>query len=227
MRRLLPLLLTALSAVASAGEKPAIHWKPPPSGDDDRPVITDVVIGPQGSDYALKIEFNKEPWGEGCRTRCANATLFIDTDNQKGTGLKLKDPKAPETGADLAIVIQGTRELKNAEFQPRLKVKVKQFSEESTNVEEGSTLAEFDQKTDAERVLADGTSVYLLIDANIGSLPAGQKVRIVYHPQDASPQVGYGKGLSAPGAGRVELFKDGKLSNPVVKKKQKSDYEKY
>jgi hypothetical protein len=35
--------------------------------------------------------------------------------------------------------------------------------------------------------------------------------------------VGTGVGLSVPG-GKVELFKDGKLTNPV--KKKKADYEK-
>ncbi len=31
------------------------------------------------------------------------------------------------------------------------------------------------------------------------------------------------KGLNAPGANRVEIFKEGKLSNPM--KKKRSDYE--
>ena len=35
-------------------------------------------VTPVGS-YAIKIEFNKEPWGDGCKSRCANATLFLDT----------------------------------------------------------------------------------------------------------------------------------------------------
>lgn len=225
MRALLP-LCALLAAPALAGEKPTLVYKSPPRGDDERPVMVSVVVGPQGSDYALKIEFNKEPWGEGCGTRCANATLFLDTDNNKATGLKLSDAKAPETGADLALTVQGTKELSGGVRLPTLKVKVVQYAEDATSVEQGLSLAELDPKVDSERVLAEGTSVYLLIDANIGNLPAGKTLRVVYHPPDSKPLVGTAKGLASPGANRVEIFKDGKLSNPVQKKK-KSDYEKY
>lgn len=217
--------LCSLLALSALAEKPVLAWKPPPPGDDDRPVIVEVVLGPQGSDYAFKIEFNKEPWGEVCGSRCANATLFLDADNNKGTGLKLKDPKAPETGADLAVTIQGVKDYQEGAGHPMLKVKVKQFTEDATSVEQGNELVEMDQRTDPERVLGQGTSVYLLIDANIGSLPAGAKVRVVYHPPDSKALVGYAQGLSAAGAGRVEIFKDGKLTNPVQKKK--SSYDKY
>ncbi len=225
MTRAVPVLCTLFAAAALAQEKPAIVYKAPPAGEDDRPVVTEIVFGPQGSDYAFKIEFNKEPWGDGCSTRCANATIFLDTDNTRTTGLKLKDPKAPATGADLAVTIQGVREFKEGAAHPMLKVKVKQYSEESTNIEQGNVLVELDQKRDSERVLGQGTSVYLLVDANIGTLPSGVKVRLVYQPADSKPLVGFAKGLSAPGANRIELFKDGKLSNPVQKKK--SAYEKF
>src|SRR5262245_49373126 len=110
------LLLALLPLTARATEKPCITYQAPPAGEDDRPVATSITVGPQGSDFAFKIDFNKDPWGETCKNRCANATLFIDTDNDKKTGLKLpaKDDgkDAPETGADLAVVIQGTREYK-------------------------------------------------------------------------------------------------------------------
>lgn len=214
-----------MAAPALAGEKPTIVYKNPPAGDEERPVMTEIVVGPQGSDYAFKLEFNKAPWGEECGTRCANATLFLDTDNNKSTGLKLSDPKAPETGADIALTIQGTKDLHGGVRLPTLKVKVVQYAEDATTVEQGMSLAELDPKVDTERVLAEGTSVYLLLDANIGNLPSGQKLRVVYHPPDSKPLVGMAKGLSAPGANRVEIFKDGKLSNPV--KKKKSAYEKY
>src|SRR3990167_7923748 len=85
-----PLLLSCcLAASVAFAEKPTISYKAPPSGDDDRPVMTTIVVSPQGTDYAFKLEFNKPPWGEDCKTRCANATLFLDTDNNKSTGLKL------------------------------------------------------------------------------------------------------------------------------------------
>jgi phospholipid transport system substrate-binding protein len=68
-------------------------------------------------------------------------------------------------------------------------------------------------------VIAEGTSVYLLIDANSGNIPAGDKARVVYHPPDSKSLVGVGKGMSSPGASRIEMFKDGKLTNPPRKKK--------
>lgn len=218
-------LLVVLGAPTVFAQKPAITYKPPPAGDDDRPLITEVVVSVQGTDYALKLEFNKEPWGDACGTRCANATLFLDTDNNKNTGLKLKDPKAAETGADLSLTVQGLKVYKEASSRSVLKVKVRQFSEDSTEIDSGRQLTELDPSQDSERVLAQGTSVYLLVDANIGDLPAGPKMRVIYHPPDSKALVGTGVGLSAPG-GKVELFKDGKLTNPV-KKKKKADYEKF
>lgn len=184
-------------------------------------------MSPQGTDYAFKIEFNKTPWGEDCRTRCANATLFLDTDNNKTTGLKLADPKAAETGSDLAITIQGSKALKEGVSVATLKVKVAQYAEDATSVEEGTTLAELDPVNDSERVLSSDASVYLLIDANMGNQPAGKQLRLIYHPPDSKPLVGMAKGLASPQSGRVELFKDGKLSNPASSKKKKSDYEKF
>lgn len=221
----LSLTVGCLWAAVVAAQKPVITYKAPPPGEDDRPLIVEIVASPQGTDYAFKIEFNKEPWGEACGTRCANATVFLDTDNNKATGLKLKDAKAIETGADLAITIQGTKVYKDVSSRAVLKVKVRQFTEDSTELDQGRQLAELDPVQDSERVLAQGTSVYLLIDANIGDLPVGAKSRVIYHPPDSKALVGNVPGLSASGTGRIELFKDGKLSNPPVKKK-KSDYEK-
>ncbi|MBL8919723.1 MAG: hypothetical protein JNJ54_12725 [Myxococcaceae bacterium] len=216
-------LIVALAASAAFAQKPAITYKPPPPGEDDRPLITEIVAGSQGSDYAFKIEFNKEPWGEGCANRCANATIFLDTDNNKATGLKLKDPKAAETGADLAVTIQGVKVYKETSSRPVLKVRVRQYAEDSTDIDQGRELGELDPVQDSERVLAQGTSVFLLIDANVGDLPTASKARVIYHPPDSKALVGTIGGLAA-GASRIELFKDGKLSNPV--KKKKTDYEK-
>jgi hypothetical protein len=222
------LLASCLVAGIAAAEKPTIAYKAPPPTEEDRPVITSVVVSPQGTDYAFKIEFNKIPWGDDCRTRCANATLFLDTDNNKTTGLKLADPRAAETGSDLAITIQGAKSLKEGSTVAVLKVKVAQYAEDATHVEEGTTLAELDPNNDSERVLASDSSVYLLIDANMGNQPAGKQLRLVYHPPDSKPLVGMAKGLSSPPSGRVELFKDGKLSNPAsTKKKKKAEYEKF
>ncbi|MDP1823014.1 MAG: hypothetical protein Q8L48_07225 [Archangium sp.] len=219
------ILASSLLATLALAEKPTISYKAPPSGDDDRPVMTSIVVSAQGTDYAFKLEFNKPPWGEDCKTRCANATLFLDTDNNKTTGLKLADPKAAETGTDIAVTIQGAKALKEGVSTSVLRVKVMQYSEDATSVEEGRTLIELDPINDSERVLASDTSVYLLIDANMGDQPAGKQLRIVYHPPESKPLVGTAKGLASPSSSRVELFKDGKLTNPPPKKK-KSDYEK-
>ncbi|MGV3624353.1 MAG: hypothetical protein ACO1OB_26270 [Archangium sp.] len=223
-RRIVAALLCFSSAAFA--EKPTITYKPAASGEDDRPVLTSIVVSPQGTDYALKLEFDKVPWGEECKNRCANTTLFLDTDNNKGTGLKLADAKAAETGTDLVLSIQGVKVMREGQSKPSLRVKVSSYSEEATSVEEGHSLAELDPVADAERVLSSDTSLYLLIDANLGALPSGKQLRVVYHPPDSKPLVGVTKGLASPASGRVELFKDGKLTNPVKKPKKKSDYEK-
>lgn len=224
------LLLACLTSfAATAMEKPCITYKAPPGDEDDRPVATAITVGPQGSDYAFKVDFNKEPWGEACKNRCANATIFLDTDNDKRTGLKLpageKGKDAPETGADLAITIQGTREYKSESSLSTLKIKVKQFGEDATSADQGTELVDMDARNDTERLNPVEKTVYLLVDANIGSLPSNPKIRVIYHPPEAKPLVGYAKGLNAPGANRVEIFKEGRLSNPV--KKKKKDYESY
>ena len=80
--------LLLLANAAFAAEKPCITYKAPPPSEDDRPVATAITVGPQGSDYAFKVDFNRAPWGDECGTRCANTTIFLDTDNDKNTGLK-------------------------------------------------------------------------------------------------------------------------------------------
>lgn len=212
-------LLLVVPAVGLGAEKPCITYAAPASSPEDRPVATAITVGPQGSDYAFRIDFNKPPWGDECKNRCANSTIFLDTDNNRSTGLQLADKKAPQTGADLAITIMGTREYKEASAESNLLVKVKQFPEDATRVDQGRVLVEMDQRQDEERVQAQGESVWVLVDANIGDLPAGPKLRVIYQPPDSKPLVGMAKGLSAPGANRVEIFKQGKLTNPSKHRK--------
>lgn len=209
------------SGMAWAAERPCLVYKAPPPGEDDRPLATSVTVGPEGSDYALRVDFNKNPWGDECGARCANTTIFLDTDNDKHTGLKLREEGAAESGADLSITIQGGRDYQDSSSVAVLKVKVKQFSEEATHVEQGSVLAELDLRRDAERINSTEKTVFLLIDANIGTLPSGPKVRVIYHPPDSKPVIGMAKGLNAAGAHRVEIFKHGKLTNRA--KKNRSD----
>lgn len=220
------LAVSLVIASTAFADKPTISYKAPASGEEDRPVLTTIVVSPQGTDYAFKLEFDKLPWGEECKNRCANTTLFLDTDNNKTTGLKLADPKAAETGADLVVTIQGVKVMKEGAPKPTLRVKVSSYPENATAVEDGQTLAEMDPVNDDERVLASDVSLYLLIDANMGELPQGKQLRVIYHPPESKPLVGMAKGLLSPATGRVELFKDGKLTNPPPKKKKSSDYEK-
>jgi hypothetical protein len=212
--RLRAAVLAALFAASSAAarEKPAITYKPSASGPEERPVATEVVVGPQGSDYAFRVEFDKLPWGDDCKTRCANATLFLDTDNNKSTGLQLAEKGAAETGADLAVTIQGAREYKEGSADVLLRVRVRQFSDSTTSVDDGETMSELDHRRDPERLHVDGTTVYVLIDATNGTLPSGAKMRVIYHPPDTKALVGNAKGLFAAGVGKVEIFKQGKRS---------------
>lgn len=205
---------------AHSAEKPLISYKSP-GGEDERPVITEIIVTPQGTDFAIKLQFDKAPWGEDCRNRCANATLFFDTDNSKATGLKLTEATAAETGADLAVLIQGTKVLvDDSKTAATLRVKVVQLSDEATSVDQGTVLNELDLHQDSERVLSEGTSVFLLVEAS-GELPMGSKARIIYHPPDAKALTGLARGLAGGGGGRVELYKRGKLVPPPKKKAEK------
>jgi hypothetical protein len=199
------LLLASLAA-----EKPTIHYKPPPGEDeDDRPVATEISVAPQGSDIGLRVEFNRAPWGEACKARCANATIFLDTDDNPTTGLQL-GKGTPETGADIAVTIQGAREIQEGSAAVVLRVKAKQLPNGSTSVDSGDAFAEMDLRRDPERVQSDGNTVYVLVDATNATLPSGKSMRVVYHPPGAKPLVGKTKGLLAGGSGKIQIFKKGK-----------------
>jgi hypothetical protein len=203
-------LLALLPLIAAAADKPTLKFKPAAGDDeDDRPVATVVTVGPQGSDIALKVEFNRAPWGEACKTRCGNATLFIDTDDSTATGLQL-GKAMPETGADLAITIQGAREMQQETAAPVLRVKAKLIPDGSTSIESGDAFAEFDLRRDPDRVQFEGTTVYVLVDATNAALPTGRTMRVIYHPPGQKAVTGKAKGLQAGGAGKVEIFRKGK-----------------
>jgi hypothetical protein len=203
------LLALALCSAAQAADKPTIVFKPVATGEEERPVATEIVVGTQGSDYALRVDFDKSPWGDQCKNRCANATIFLDTDNAKGTGLQL-DKNAAETGADMAVTIQGIREYKESSADVLLKVKVKQFGDNIKSLDEGETLSELDHRRDPERLYVDGSTVYVLIDATSGTLPSASKMRVIYHPPESKPLTGMSKGLLAGGNSKIEIFKQGK-----------------
>ncbi|MFP2930063.1 hypothetical protein ACLESO_33675 [Pyxidicoccus sp. 3LG] len=212
MKRSLPLLVCTLltSTGVAAKEKSTFRYTAPPDGE--RPVIVDATVGPQGSDFALRLRFDKSPWGEECKNRCANATVLLDTDNSKQSGLRLTQD-SPVNGADLAIIVQGVREYAKQEgAQPEtwLRVKVRQLGNDARSVDDGELLAELSHKQDAERLHSDETTVYILVDATSATLPSARKARVVYQPPGSKPlQATIGGMIGGGGSKGVRIFKDG------------------
>src|SRR5687767_10503584 len=101
--RSLSIALLFGTPAAFAKDRASIVYTPPASQGDERPVATSIVVGPQGNDYAFRVDFNGLPWGAECKNRCANATIFLDTDNNTKTGLQLGQSDSAETGADLSV----------------------------------------------------------------------------------------------------------------------------
>jgi hypothetical protein len=204
------------SPSAIAAEPPIIVYKPTAEITDTRPYITQITAGAQRTDLAFIIDFNKEPYGEGCGHHCANATVFVDTDDNPNTGLRVPTPSAPESGADLVFTIQGFKEPRRAQVEGRylMRVRLVHYAAEATSVDHGTTVGELTPVTDPERVRGDGRAVFLLLDGNMPSLSVGPKMRVIYHPMDSDALVGQAKGIKAPGTEKVELFIDGKIGSP-------------
>lgn len=207
-----PLLLCTLlaSTALAAKERPTFRYTAPPDGE--RPVVVEATVGPQGSDFAMRLRFDKVPWGDECKNRCANATLLIDTDNSKQTGLRLPQ-SAPGNGADIAIVIQGVRDYPKQEGAGSvswLRVKVRSLGNGASSVDDGELLAELNHRQDPERLHVDGETVYLLVDATNATLPSARKARVVYQPPGGKPLQATIPGMIGSGAGKgVRIFKDG------------------
>lgn len=210
-----PLLLLAAVVSSVALAKPTLTWSPA-EDETERPLATEVTVAPQASDLAFKVVFNKAPWGEECKNRCANVTLFVDTDNSVGTGLQLG--KAAETGADMAINIQGARDYKDSRADVMLKVKVRMFGSDATSVEQGELVTELNSRQDPERVESDGETVYVLVDGTSATLPSGKLMRVVYHPPGQSAVTGTSSGMLAGGNSKVEVFKKGQKTGSTKKK---------
>lgn len=211
MKRSLPLLVCTLLAGSSVVAKERSTFKYTAPVDGERPVIVDAVIAPQGSDFAMRLRFDKEPWGEECKSRCANATLLVDTDNSKQTGLRLAQG-APGNGADLAVIIQGVRDYKSegGSAQTWLRVKVRLLGSEASTVDDGELLAELSHKHDTDRIQSDGKTVYLLVDTTHASIPSARKARVVYQPPGGKPIQATIPGMIGGGGNKgVRIFKDG------------------
>jgi hypothetical protein len=206
-RPLLPLALTLLATSALAKDRATFRHTP--SIDEERPVVVDATVGPQGSDFALRLRFQKPPFGQECGTRCANATVLLDTDSSARSGLKLAD-KASENGADLAIIVQGTRDMSGASSDNYLRVKVRRLPDGVRTVDEGELIAELDHRRDSDRVHIEDDTVFLLIDAS-DNLPSSRKVRVVYHPPGGKALQAIIPGMLSGSANRskVMIFRRG------------------
>ncbi len=212
MSSLRSVILFALLA-GSAWAKPpkplqATLTYPAPPNPDERPAIKSIFVGPQGGDYVLRLAFNREPWGEACKNKCANATVFLDLDDDKATGLQF-DAERPESGADVAVLVQGLRDLSEGRSAPQLKVRIREYGSDRNRIDRFTQLFEFDLKHDGDRLVMDGNTLYLLLGG--AELPRGKKVRVIYHPPDSRALVGTAAGLDAPKTAQVELMRDGQV----------------
>ncbi len=208
-RSLLMLACTLMASTAVSAPPRATFTYNAPKDEEQRPLIVDATIGPQGSDFAMRLRFDKEPWGDGCKNRCANATILLDTDDNTTTGIQL-GKKLPETGADMAVVIQGVRDYKGTSSNAVLRVKVRQLTGESKSIEDGEALADLSNFQDPERVQLDENTVYLLIDATSPTLPSARRVRVIYHPPVAKPlQATIAGMLSGGSSSGVRIFRGG------------------
>lgn len=218
-RSLLSLACTLLATTSAAAPPRSTFRYTAPKDEHQRPLIVDATIGPQGSDFAMRLRFDKEPWGDACKNRCANATLFLDTDHSTSTGLQLG--KQAETGADLAVIIQGIREYKGTSSTAALRVKVRQLTAEDRSIEDGDALADLIHYQDPERIQLEEDTVYLLIDATAPTLPSARKVRVIYHPPTAKAvQATIAGMLSGGSSSGVRIFRGNSNSKGWDKAKE-------
>jgi hypothetical protein len=212
-RAVLLLTVLASSAALAKGTAAGVIRFHPPADPEERPLPVEIYAAPQGSDYALRVEFDKLPWGEQCKRRCANATIFLDTDDNRRTGLDL-GPKSKETGADLAITVSGERLYREHSADTFLKVRVRRLSAVAS-VGQGDTLAELDHRHDPERVQSDGTRVYARIDGTDSRIPTAKRMRVIYHPPGSDALQTTTAGMLASGRVRnVQVFRKGVEERP-------------
>jgi hypothetical protein len=210
MRALLFFLVVGTVTSAGVPDK-GLRYKPGPGADADPPVVTYATGASQGLGYAFTVTFNRAPAEEHCAHDCANATLFVDADDDKGTGLKLgKEP--PETGADLALTIQGVD--RDAEGASPAQVKVKlRLLPQTAGDNVGETLWEGSSIETPERVKVNGTKVVVMLDTSDPRLPHTPRMRLVYHPPGEVAVVGQVVGFGK--AGKIQV---------VSAKKKKKDF---
>ncbi len=185
MRATLVILGAVLSPLA-VGVEGTLTFKPDP--DEERPVVRRASVRPQGTDFALNLDFDKTPWGEECKKRCANATLLIDTDGDPKTGMQTGEGK-PQTGADLGILVQGHTDFGEESAGHYIRVKIRALEDNDTRLDSGDVIAELDHRRDRERLGVEGKEVRIMVDASRATLPTGKKCRLIYLPPLSKPVV--------------------------------------
>ncbi len=211
-------LLAFLLPAFAAAQEGTIRHKPPPGEPEERPSLLMVSVRPQGSNFAFKLEFDRPPWGEECKNRCANVVLLLDTDSDPTTGLQMGQGN-PKTGADLAVQIQGMRDYLGESATVYLKAKVRYLDTNAARIEDGDVIAEMDHRKDLDRLVSDGKEVFALVDATNGLLPTGAKCRLVYHPPAEKPLVAKCAGLAAAKGGTgLKVIKGTGKKGPVRSK---------
>lgn len=202
------LLLLLAAAVQARGAGPVIRFHPP-QDPDERPTATEISVAPQGSDFAFRVVFNQAPWGELCKNRCASTTVFVDTDHNKATGLQL-GAKAAETGADVALTLQGSRDYGQGHSRPVFHARARYLPDGARSLEDAELLSELDPQRDPERLQIEENTVYVLLDASSANLPSGRAARVIYHPPGAKALTADIHGMTGSGGRHpVEIFKKG------------------
>ncbi len=207
-----------VTCTAYAGNAPVLTLAAPPPADADRPVVTQLFVDRKDNDLVFQLDFDREPTGESCKSRCANATLFLDTDKNAKTGVKLEDARAPENGADVSITFQASRDYIENNLVPSLSVLIKSFRGKASAAHLGEKVFSWDSRHDPERVRVQDKSVVLLVDVSSLPVAIAPRMRVVYHPPGSAAVVGDAEGVTLTrGGGKVEVLKKGKRDEPKKK----------
>lgn len=200
------LLLAAVEPKATASVKFKLAGV-----EAERPLIKEVSVNNEALDVAFHVTFDRAPSGAACENRCANATLFVDTDHDKSTGLKLSDTKALENGADVALVFQGRKssgeEGETAEFL----IRIKKLANEAGGHDDPALLHEFDMLRDKQRMHVRDANVVVMLDTSENHFPLGRRMRLIYHPPGSTAVEGVVTGpVKAAGARKVQVVDESK-----------------
>ncbi len=219
MRAALAVALLAASALARAADDGVLRYKVPAGEENDRSWLVYAHVQPQGSNFAVKLEFSRPPWGEDCKNRCGNAVLWIDTDGDPSTGIQA--PGKPMHGADLAVHVEGVRDYAGESATTYLRAKVWQLSADSARMEDGEILAELDHRRDTERLVSEGKEVFVLVDGTSTALPVGKSCKVTYVPPGDKAISARCRGLGTASGGRLPKMGLPKAASAKKSKRRK------